>query len=112
MTLIIFLAVGLVGVSFSVCRSFMSEMTKVRMVGSCCNDDVFCQMMCLLGQDDSPAIVQKAFLNSWDALALFFFPEFPPQSIRAERQGRSAQLEIFVPGPRDEVYLLNSAFLI
>ena len=110
-SVILFLASGVLGLSFSTCRSFMANTPQIRMA-SCCADDDFCNRMCLLGQDDYPALLQTARLEFQATLGPPLAASTSVASVAADQPRQQASLGLAEPGPAGDVYLFNSTFLI
>ena len=110
--LTLLLVFGLLGIGLSVCRSFMDPDCMAQMAGAGRNPD-HCKKMCQLGQDESPALLEKAQPKlSIDTVAMvvhhFTLPAQP--SLHATPEGSS--LNIHHKNLIGEVYLLNASFLI
>ncbi len=108
-SLVLLLALGLVGLSTSLCRELMAKDFQLRAAASC-HDDSCCNA-CLVDQSDNPAKLGKAageFTSTATGLL------FVPASARAihARSTRTApgrlQHDLLISG---EVYLLNASFL-
>lgn len=111
LNLILFLLVGVSGLSFSVCRDFMARNPEIRMAASCA-DDGFCRKMCRLGQNDCPGLLQKTSSHSLGSVASLPADLTPPPLFPSEPSHPSLSNEPVDPSPPGEVYLLNTSFLI
>ena len=112
LTLVLVLVVGLLGVGLSVCRSFMDPDCMAQMAGAGQNPDQ-CQMMCQLGQDENPALLEKAQPKlSSDTVAIFAHQFTLPIQPQLHTTHAGSRLEVDNKNPIGKVYLLNASFLI
>ena len=111
-TLALVLVVGLLGVGLSVCRSFMDPDCMAQMAGAGQNPD-HCQMMCQLGQDESPALLEKAQPKlSSDTVAILAHQVTLPIQPQFHSIREGSELDVDNRNPIGKVYLLNASFLI
>tara|TARA_B100000809_G_C14954922_1_gene465225 strand:+ start:172 stop:537 length:366 start_codon:yes stop_codon:yes gene_type:complete len=112
LTLVLVLVVGLLGVGLSVCRSFMDLDCMAQMAGAGQDPD-FCQKMCQLGQDESPALLEKAQPKlSPETVAIFVHQFTLPVQPVLHSIHEGSRLDVQNKNPIGEVYLLNASFLI
>ncbi len=112
LTLVLVLVVGLLGVGLSVCRSFM-DLDCMAQMAEAGQDPDFCQKMCQLGRDESPALLQKAQPKlSFDTVAIFVHQFTLPVQPHLYSIHEGSRLDVHNKNPIAEVYLLNVSFLI
>ena len=106
------LAFGLLGIGLSVCRDFMDMECAAQMAGASRNMD-HCKKMCQLGQDQSPAVFEKAQPKvASDTVAALVLPLVPPISPHLDGFRETSRFEVRNTLPMGKVYLLNASFLI
>jgi len=111
LALTLLMTVSLLGVGLSVCRSFMEPDCMDQMAGTQNMDH--CKKMCQLGQDESPAVLEKAQPKvSSDVIAVLVLPLVPPLSPHLHWIPKTSGFEVHNTLPRGEVYLLNGSLLI
>ncbi len=112
LALTLFLAFGLLGIGLSVCRNFMDMECASQIAGSSQDMDP-CQKMCQLGQDQSPAVFEKAQPKfASDNIADLVLPLVPLLSTPLHWIHETSRFEVHNTLPQGEVYLLNASLLI
>ena len=112
LTLTLLLTFGLLGLGLSVCRNFMDMECAAQMAGASQKMDP-CEKMCQLGQDESPAVFNKAQPKvSSNTVAVSVLPFISPVSPHLHLIHETSRLEVHNKLAREEVYLLNASLLI
>ncbi len=112
LTLVLLLVFGVVVVGLSACRGFMNAECMAQMAGTDQDLDQ-CKKMCQLGQDERPALLEKAQPKfSSDTVASLVHLFTLPEQLRLHSILEGSKLDVHNQPPRGEVYLLNAAFLI
>ncbi len=112
LALTLLLVLGLLGVGLSVCRGFMDPDCSAEMAGASQDMD-HCEKMCQLGQDESPAVFEKAQPKvSFDTVAALVLPLVQPRSTHLHWIHKTSRFEVHNTLPKGEVYLLNASLLI
>ncbi len=103
---------SLLGIGLSVCRSFMDPDCMAQMAGASQDMD-HCKKMCQLGQDESPAVFEKAQPKvASNTVAALVLPLMPTISTHLDWIHETSRLEVHNKLPMGKVYLLNASFLI
>ena len=112
LTLAVLLVLGLLGIGLSVCRDFMEPDGTAQMAGTAQDRD-HCEKMCQLGQDESPALLEKVQPKfASDTVAIFSHLFTLPIKPHLHSIHENSRLDVPNNTPIGEVYLLNASFLI